>query len=143
MPVEAMRRLFRVSPSNDRLGNQPPLPNIFPRHDAPVVRLRIAHVLTSAAGAIMKRWWFSEERTIAVLKEQESGKETADVCQRYGISDAPARRNQAGRGRNCGFGPIVRVLPLRGLCELAVTFTQGHSVSIMAKVRQRTIWLAK
>ncbi len=38
MPAEAMRRLFRVSPSNDRLGNQPPLPNIFPRHDAPVVR---------------------------------------------------------------------------------------------------------
>lgn len=37
--IEAMRRLFEVSPNLDRLGNQPPLPAIFPRYDAPVVRL--------------------------------------------------------------------------------------------------------
>lgn len=37
MPVEAMRRLFRVG--RDSVGNQPPLPAIFPRHEAPVVRL--------------------------------------------------------------------------------------------------------
>ncbi|HEU0223788.1 MAG TPA: SOS response-associated peptidase family protein [Paracoccaceae bacterium] len=36
MPVEAMRRLFAAA--HDRLGNQPPLPSIFPRHEAPVVR---------------------------------------------------------------------------------------------------------
>ncbi len=33
---EAMRRLFKVK--HDRIGNQPPLPAIFPRHEAPVVR---------------------------------------------------------------------------------------------------------
>jgi putative SOS response-associated peptidase YedK len=38
MPADAMRQLFRVAPDHDRLGNQPPLPGIFPRHDAPVVR---------------------------------------------------------------------------------------------------------
>ncbi len=35
--VEAMRRLFKVD--FDRIGNQPALPDIFPRYDAPVVRL--------------------------------------------------------------------------------------------------------
>ena len=37
MPVDAMRRLFETD--RDALGNQPPLPAIFPRHDAPVARL--------------------------------------------------------------------------------------------------------
>ena len=32
-----MRRVFLVE--RDRTGNQPPLPGIFPRHEAPVVRL--------------------------------------------------------------------------------------------------------
>jgi putative SOS response-associated peptidase YedK len=39
MPVEAMRRLFEVTPGNDHLGNQPQLPAIFPRHEIPVVRI--------------------------------------------------------------------------------------------------------
>lgn len=38
-PVEAMRRLFGVAAGRDRLGNQPPLPAIFPRYNAPVVRI--------------------------------------------------------------------------------------------------------
>lgn len=38
MPVEAMRRLFGVALDHDRTGNQPPLPAIFPRAEAPVVR---------------------------------------------------------------------------------------------------------
>ncbi|MFB9149604.1 SOS response-associated peptidase [Roseovarius ramblicola] len=36
---EEMRRLFAVPPARDRLGNAAPQPAIFPRHDAPVVRL--------------------------------------------------------------------------------------------------------
>ncbi len=36
---EAMRRLFDVTPGHDRLGNFAPLPAVFPRHRAPVVRL--------------------------------------------------------------------------------------------------------
>ena len=39
----------------------------------------------------MKRSRFSEEQLIAVLKEQESGVATANVCRRHGISSAPPR----------------------------------------------------
>ncbi len=31
---------------------------------------------------------FTEEQIIAILKEQEAGAKTADVCRRHGISDA-------------------------------------------------------
>ena len=34
-----MRSLFDVAPGDDHLGNLAPLPAIFPRHDAPMVRL--------------------------------------------------------------------------------------------------------
>jgi putative transposase len=34
----------------------------------------------------MKRSRFSEEQIIAILKEQEAGVATADVCRRHGIS---------------------------------------------------------
>ena len=37
IPVEEMRRIFGVE--RDHTGNQPPLRSIFPRHEAPVVRL--------------------------------------------------------------------------------------------------------
>ena len=36
----------------------------------------------------MKRSRFSEEQVIAILTEQESGRATADVCRRHGISSA-------------------------------------------------------
>jgi putative transposase len=36
----------------------------------------------------MKRSRFSEEQIIAILKEQEAGMGTADVCRRHGISSA-------------------------------------------------------
>jgi putative transposase len=36
----------------------------------------------------MKRSRFSEKQIIAVLKEQEAGIPTADVCRRHGISPA-------------------------------------------------------
>lgn len=36
---EAMRRLFKVSPSRDLLGNDEPRASIWPKYDAPVVRL--------------------------------------------------------------------------------------------------------
>jgi putative transposase len=36
----------------------------------------------------MKRSRFSEEQIIAILKEQEAGMATADVCRRHGISNA-------------------------------------------------------
>lgn len=36
----------------------------------------------------MKRSRFSDEQIISVLKEQEAGMATADVCRRHGISSA-------------------------------------------------------
>ncbi len=36
----------------------------------------------------MKRSRFSEEQIIAILKQQESGVSTADVCREHGISSA-------------------------------------------------------
>jgi putative transposase len=36
----------------------------------------------------MKRSRFSEEQIIAILKEQEAGMATAEVCRRHGVSPA-------------------------------------------------------
>ena len=36
----------------------------------------------------MRRRRFSEEQIIAILKEQEAGVPTADVCRRHGVSGA-------------------------------------------------------
>ena len=36
----------------------------------------------------MKRSRFTEERIIAILREQEAGAPTADLCRRHGISSA-------------------------------------------------------
>ena len=36
----------------------------------------------------MRRSRFTEEQIIAILKEQESGVKTADVCRKHGISGA-------------------------------------------------------
>lgn len=36
----------------------------------------------------MKKSRFSEEQIIGILKEQESGIKTADVCRRHGVSEA-------------------------------------------------------
>lgn len=46
----------------------------------------------------MRRSRFSEEQIIAMIKEQESGLTTADVCRKYGISSASFYKYKAKFG---------------------------------------------
>lgn len=46
----------------------------------------------------MKRSRFSEEQIIAMLKEQEAGMVTADVCRHHGISSATFDKYKAKFG---------------------------------------------
>ena len=46
----------------------------------------------------MKRSWFTEEQIIGILKEQEAGSKTADVCRKHGISDATFYKYKAKYG---------------------------------------------
>lgn len=46
----------------------------------------------------MRRSRFSEEQIIEMIKEQESGSPTADVCRKYGISSASFYKYKAKFG---------------------------------------------
>ena len=46
----------------------------------------------------MKRSRFTEEQIIAILKEQETGQKTADVCRKHGISEATFYKYKAKYG---------------------------------------------
>ena len=46
----------------------------------------------------MKRSRFTEEQIIAMLKEQEAGSPTADICRKYGISSASFYKYKAKFG---------------------------------------------
>jgi putative transposase len=58
----------------------------------------------------MKRSRFSDEQIIGVLKEQEAGAVTADVCRRHGISEATFYKWKAKFG---GLVPSARFRPPR------------------------------
>ena len=46
----------------------------------------------------MKRSRFTEEQIIAILREEESGMKTADVCRKHGISEATFYKYKAKFG---------------------------------------------
>jgi putative transposase len=60
----------------------------------------------------MKRSRFTEEQIIGILKEQEAGEKTADVCRKYGISDATFYKYKA---KYCGMNGLTKISskPLR------------------------------
>ena len=52
----------------------------------------------------MKRSRFTEEQIIAILKQQESGVATVDVCREHGISSATSCKGRAKFGGAGGIG---------------------------------------
>lgn len=46
----------------------------------------------------MKRSWFTEEQIIAILRKQELGVKTADVCRKHGISETTFYKYKAKFG---------------------------------------------
>ncbi len=46
----------------------------------------------------MKRSRFTEEQIIGILKEQEAGQKTADVCRKHGVSEATFCKHKARSG---------------------------------------------
>src|SRR6516165_410975 len=56
---------------------------------------RVRHL---GRGWTMKRSRFTDEQIIGILKEQEAGAKTADVCRKYGISDATFYKYKAKFG---------------------------------------------
>ena len=46
----------------------------------------------------MKRSRFTEEQIIGILREQEVGAKTADVCRKHGLSEAPFYKWKAKHG---------------------------------------------
>jgi putative transposase len=46
----------------------------------------------------MKRGRFTEEQIIAILREQDAGSSTADVCRKHGVSSATSYKSKAAYG---------------------------------------------
>ena len=59
----------------------------------------------------MKRSRFSEEQIIGILKEHEAGVSVADLCRKYGVSDASIYKWKA----KCGGMDVSEAKRLRAL----------------------------
>jgi len=77
------------------LGGEPPRQTLYPiGFNANLVELRLVEatrnqwVARIVDPAPLKKSRFNEEQIIAILREQEAGAKTADVCRKHGISTA-------------------------------------------------------
>ena len=61
----------------------------------------------------MKRSRFSEEQIIGILREQEAGSSTADVCRKHGVSSATFIVTTAASARAASRGRAPRSRPRR------------------------------
>lgn len=61
----------------------------------------------------MRASWFAEEQIIGMLKEQEAGAKTADICRKHGISSATFYKFKA----KCGSMDVSDARRQKGLEE--------------------------
>ena len=81
----------------------------------------------------MKRSRFTEEQIIAMLKEQEAGMSTADVCRKHGVSSATFYKFKARYG---GL-EVSDARRLKALDGLAPVSPDSQAVSVLALMNSR------
>lgn len=100
----------------------------------------------------MRRSRFSDEQIIAMIREHESGVKTADICRKYGLSDATFYKLKAKFGgmtvsdaqrlrtletengklkRLEGEGPFMFILYSEGMASISSRFGWGFRISQM------------
>jgi len=68
------------------------------RPDTPNLPASFGRVRHSKETAGTKRVQFTDEQIIGMLKEQESGQRTADICRKHGISEATFYKSKSKYG---------------------------------------------
>ena len=103
IPQDVMRERFGILPGQDRIGNQPSLPAIFPGHDAPAVRMDG----DGQRELVMMKWGF-----VMRPKSTKTGKLLAPKAVNNARDDKLAGRfwNASFRDRRC-------LIPASSFCE--------------------------
>jgi hypothetical protein len=87
----------------------------------------------------MKRSRFSEEQIISILREQEAGSSTADVCRKHGVSSATFYKWKATYGGIGGLRPGCFRAAIRRFRPFIRLEPNGSYAPISG--RPRWVWL--